>query len=377
MADNNFNEEQLSRLLQKMPDRTPPVDLVKQILVSVRASDKQYRRPEKRSFFSFPLWETLWPRQLAAACCSIALAFWLGLYVGVNKEDTILQPATLQLPGYVYQNAQAGFLVGRGLLAAGKEDEGLAMIQHASQLAPENPEYLFWLGTAHWRMGDTEMEQQSYRKAVQMDPAYLPALVNLGHNLLENKEPEEALHTYNRVIAIAPNHQVALYNRALAISLTGNSGQAISAWKKYLNSHRSGKWAQRAVQHLNEQGDFSYRPYQIGVRRIILNHEVLLGPLTAEKKREVDYLAEIFRRAPVADINLTLFYAGDAEKARTQAVTLKSLLNQSLQNHNKRIQISWFAEAEAVQTSFGTKSLQNGLLLFAQLHLSQVQGESI
>lgn len=377
MADNNTNRDRLARLLREVPDRTPPVGLVEQILETVGESNTQYCRPEKRKLFSFPSWNTLWPRQLVAASCSVVLAFSLGLYVGGKKEDTIVQPSTLQFPGYVYQNAQAGFLVGRGLLAAGKGDEALAMIQHVSQLAPENPEYLFWLGTAHWSLGDTEMEQLSYRKAVQADPDYLPALVNLGHNLLENKESEEALQTYNRVLAIAPDHQVALYNRALAISLTGNSGQAINAWKKYLDSHRSGKWAYRAVQHLNERGDFSYRQYQIGVRRIILNQEVLLGSLTAEKKREVDYLAEIFQRAPVADLNLTLFYEGDAEKARIQALTLKSLLSNSLQNHNKRIKISWFAEAEAVETAFGTKSLQNGLLLFGQLQLSQVQGESI
>ncbi len=377
MADNNSNKEHLSRLLRQLPDRIPPARLVEQIMETVNESNKQYGRPEKPKFFSLPSWNTLWPRQFAAAC-SIVLAFWIGLYVGGKKEDAIVQSSTLELPAYVYQNAQAGFLVGRGILAAGKEnDKALALIQHASQLSPDNPEYLFWLGTAHWRMGDTEMEQQSYRKAVQVDPDYVPALVNLGHNLLENKESIEALQTYNKVLSIVPDHEIALYNRALAISITGESNQTIDAWKQYLRSYRSGKWAHRAVQHLNGQNDFSYRVYQIGVRRIILNQELLLGPLTADKKREVEYLAETFKQAPVSNINLTFFYAGDKEKARKQATSLKSLLSNSLQNHNKRIRISWFAEAEVVQTASGIKSLQNGVLIFGKLQLSQVQGEAI
>jgi len=377
MADNNLHKEQLARLMQQLPDRTPPAGLVGKILETVGESKKQYCLPEKRKWLSFPLWEALWPRQFAAVFCSVALAFWIGLYVGGNKKEIIIQASTFQIPEYVYQNAQAGFLVGRGLLAAGKEAEALAIIQHASQLSPENPEYLFWLGTTHWRMGNTEMEQQSYRRAVQADPDYLPALVSLGHNLLENKESGEALQTYNRVLDIAPDHKVALYNSALAIHITGDSTQAIGAWKRYLSVYRSGKWAQRAVKHLNGLGDFSYRAYQIGVRQIILNQAVLFGAQTVEQRQEVEYLVEIFRQAPVSELNLTSFYAGDQEKARMQAIRLKSLLSDSLQNRNKRIQISWFAESETVQTASGIMSLSNGLLIFGQLQFSQVQGESI
>ncbi len=377
MAENNLQKEQLTSLLQQLPDRTPPAGLVGQIVKTVTESKKQYCRPEKSDWFSFPLWGMLWPRQLAGALCVLVLVFSIGFTLGENKKEHIAQAPAAQFPEYVYQNAQAGFLVGRGLLAAGKEAEALAILQHASQLSPENPEYLFWLGTTHWRMGDTAMEQLSYRKAVKANPVYLPALVNLGHNLLENKESEEALQTYKRVLAIAPGHKVALYNSALATHITGNSDQAISAWKRYLSVYRSGKWAQRAVQHLNGLGDFSYRAYQIGVRQIIVNQDVLLGSQVAVQKLEVQYLAEVFRQAPVSELYLTLFYAGAEEKAKKQAITLKSLLNDSLQNHNKRIQISWFAEPEAVQTASGMKSLVNGLLIFGQLQLSQVQGESI
>lgn len=376
MADNNPNRYPLTRLLRKVPDRTPPNGLVDRIMDTVSES-KQYGCSKRHKIFSFALWNNIRPRQLATASCFIALAFWLGLYVGGKKEDAITQPDILQLPGYVYQNAQAGFLVGRGLLAAGRGEEALEMIQHASRLSPANPEYLFWLGTAHWSMGDREMEQLSYRKAVQIDPDYLPVLVNLGHSLLENREPEEALQAYNRVLTIAPNHQIALYNRALAIHLIGNPGQAIAAWKKYLGSYRSGKWAYRAVQHLNEQGDFSYRTYQVGFRRVILSQDILLGPLTADKKREVDYLAKSFQQAPVSDINLVLFHEGDDANARMQAITLKSLLNNSLQDQNKHIQISWFGEAETVQTASGTHALKNGLLIFSQLRLSPAKEESI
>lgn len=377
MAENNPQEEQLTSLLQQLPDRSPPARLVGQIVESVNKSEVQYSQEKKHKPFSFPWWDMLLPRQLAVALCSVVLAFWLGFAIGGKEQTILLQPASPQLPGYVYQNAEAGLLLGRALLAAGKEVEALATLQNASALSPNNPEHLFWLGTAHWRMGNSEMEQQSYRRAIHAAPDYLPALINLGHNLLENKESEEALQTYNQVLTIAPGHKVALYNSALAIHITGESDQAIQAWKRYLNAYRSGKWAQRAVQHLNALGDFSYRAYQIGVRQIILSQETLLGIETEKQRLEVEQLAEIFRQAPVSELNLTLFYAGNETEARKQIIALKSLLKDSLQDQNKRLQISWFAEAESIQTTSGIKRLPHGLLISGQLQLSQVQGESI
>lgn len=377
MAEHKLQKEQLSKLLQQLPDRTPPTTLVSQIVESVNRSEVQYRQDEKRSFFSFSLRNMLLPRQLAMTFCSLVLAFWLGFSIGEKKQTVPLQPVPLQLAGYVYQNAEAGLLLGRALLAAGKEAEALAILQNASALSPNNPEHLFWLGTAHWYMGNTELEQQSYRRAIHAAPDYLPALVNLGHNLLENNESEEALQTYNRVLTISPGHKVALYNSALAIHLTEESNQAIRAWKRYLHAYRSGKWAQLAVQHLNALGDFSYRAYQIGVRQIILHQEALLGTEANKQRVEVEQLAEIYRQAPVSQLNLSLFYAGNETEARMQAITLKHLLNNSLQDHNKHIQISWFAEAESIQTTSGIKRLPHGLLISGQLQLSQVQGESI
>jgi len=377
MAENNLQEEQLASLLQQLPDRSPPTTLVRQIVESVSKSEVQHCQAKKRNPFSFPLWDMLLPRQLVMALCSIALAFWLGFAIGGKQQNVLLQPAPPQLPGYVYQNADAALLLGRALLAANKEAEALAILQNASALSPNNPENLFWLGTAHWRMGNSEMEQQSYRRAIQAAPDYLPALVNLGHNLLENKESEEALQTYNRVLTISPGHKVALYNSALATHITGDTDQAIQAWKRYLNAYRSGIWAQRAVQHLNALGDFSYRAYQIGVRQIILHQEALLGFETEKQRLEVERLADIFRQAPVSELNLTLFYAGDEREARTRAIALKILLNDSLQDHNKHLQISWFSEAESIQTTSGIKRLSHGILISGQLQLSQVQGESI
>ena len=86
---------------------------------------------------------------------------------------------------------------------------------------------------------------------------------------------QAALAEYNRVLALAPDEGTALYNRALAYQLLDQKNKEADAWKEYLRSHRTGIWAYRAAEHLNELGDFTYRSYQIGFRRVILNQKLL------------------------------------------------------------------------------------------------------
>lgn len=377
MKHRQIDEQQLQNMLHALPDRKVPDGLADRIMAEINAP-RQLPGQLFRRLCSASFTFKVRPLQLAGAFCSLAAAFWLGLLIGghpdggSNDFDTVTGPLPV-----VLKNAEANHMMGRGLLAGGQPEQALQFLRQASLLAPQNPEYALWEGVALGRKSNKENEREVYRRIIKQYPDYLPARMYLGHNLLETGEPEAALAVYEEVLALHPGEETALYNRALAYQLLDNREQEAAAWKEYLQENRYGKWAYRAVEHLNALGDFTYRSYQIGFRKIILNHDLLFNLESGAGQMETDFLATAFIQSVGNKLHLVVFQAGDANLAERTAIRLQSRIARVLDEYpDKAVHVSWFGKPEDVFISSGKLyKLTRGLLIFSQPQINQ-KGEN-
>jgi tetratricopeptide (TPR) repeat protein len=197
----------------------------------------------------------------------------------------------------------------------------------------------------------------------------VPLLINLGHNYLNKQQYEQALKTYQAVLTLSPYESVPLYNIGLINRKLGQVEDEIAAWKNYLQVKRTGKWAFRAVDRLNAYGDFSYRPYRIGVRKIIVSPNILLdGSLSqAEQTNELAPIITMLENNQQLRLDIVVFIENDLEMARQIAIDLKRLIISSSEiNIKNRIKLSWFKEPESITLRDDVSvELAEGLLMFS------------
>ena len=369
---NEFDTEKLIKRLQQLPDLEPPPTIVSGIMGRIRP----VRPPVWRRLWNYLLtpWHiTLRPLPIVCATALMLTVFWLGVETGRYRARPVSVTQQHNIIEQAMQDSEASFLVGRGLMAAGLVAEALPLFEKATVDTPDNPEYAYWQGLCFWANGMPEKERSSYLRGVVASPDNVPLLINLGHNLFEQGELHAAKLQYDKVLAIAPQDDEALYNRGLISHLLQDYENEKNAWKSYLHYYRSGKKSFRAVERLNNLNDFTYRAYQLGNRKIILSPSALLNifPM-GEISRELEILARGMKNDPTLQVDLVVFQENDELAAKTKAILLKKNILAILgKKESKRVRLSWFGEKETLQTPGGTHHLPESLLLFGRHNIFQ------
>jgi tetratricopeptide (TPR) repeat protein len=305
------------------------------------------------------------PLQVAFTVAVTILAFWAGTMTKhSNRTDGI--NALVPIPASFSDNALANYYVGRGLLAGNQLQPALKFLHKAVEQEPGRPEFSHWQGVAYWASGKPELEKESYSRALKDQPDYLPSLLNLGHNYLESGNYTAALENYQRALQIDPNTPDALYNSALVYQKLNDNKREIQAFERYLRSYRTGKWAERAVEHLQQHGDYNFRSYMIGKQRIVLRMSDLLQPNSPAQAQEIEELARSFSQTNGQALNLVIYHQNDIEEAKKIALNLQHQLMRQLGPGRKYpVRVSWFDAAETVPLTNETKGqLASSLLIF-------------
>lgn len=371
------DEHHIRELIRNLPQREAPNGFVESVMQRIQPVQPSLGQ-RIAQFLTGSVMIELRPLRMAGALASLALVFWFGLTVGERQHSALQSaPDQLHLLSEVSRTGEANYFIGRSFVAEGRWEEAALFFQKASALDPENPEYNFMKGIAVGKLGNKEGEQNIYRATIDLHPAYVPARLFLGHSLLEDGQYEDALSEYDQVLAYSPQAETALYNRALAYQFLGDEKLEASAWKDYLFQYREGRWSYRAVEHLNALGDFTYRGYQIGFRQVIVNQDLLLGPDTPSRQREIDILADSFGRASGRELNIIVFQADSAAQAAKKAKGLKSSIISRLgDTEHKSVKISWFGQAETgLKVSGKQISLAESLLVFSNPNVNDRRGE--
>ena len=137
---------------------------------------------------------------------------------------------------------QALFLAGIALLAASLAAatwlrnavyrSDLSLWSDTVAACPGNPRALNNLGTALDALHRTGEAQAAFRKAVALDPSYLPAQYDLGALLLDDAKPDEAIPHLEKALG-APQHQRELRAYlADAYFAVGNTAAAARAYHR-------------------------------------------------------------------------------------------------------------------------------------------------
>lgn len=96
---------------------------------------------------------------------------------------------------------------GEGLALAkaklGDEPTAVELLERIRNIEPA-PLVLFNLAVLHQNQGREELAAQYYREAVEMDPDYPEALLNLGHAMKKAGNPEEAQVLWKRAVRLRP-----------------------------------------------------------------------------------------------------------------------------------------------------------------------------
>ncbi|WP_457572005.1 tetratricopeptide repeat protein [Desulfovulcanus sp.] len=263
------------------------------------------------------------------------------------------------------QNPKANYYVGRFYLAQEKPEKALPYLRRAVQLAPDKADYHFWLGVAYWAVRDFEKERKSYQQALRLNKNYVPARLYLAHNLLDNGQWAAALKEYDKVLKKDPYHPEALYNRGLALKKLNKPEEEIKAWKRYLKYYPRGRWALRAVDHLNGLGDFSYRNFTIGYRRVTLKN-ISFAPGTdkilPEAKPSLKVLGSILSINKKIALKIIGYKKGDPVLAKARAKAVKDYLLENFPDiAPSRLTYDGYGRAERVKIKNKTYFLDKSI----------------
>ena len=354
----NSREQELIDRLNRLPLEKAPADLTDRVMARIAAPTPSlvaavWNLVSRSYSISF---RPVYAFGIAVLVCG---AFFLGK----NSRQTPVQivqnsaPAA-QLQAETIENPESAYLVGRGLLRAdSSEGQALAFLQRASLLEPQNPEFAYWEGVGHWANGDEDAERRSYLRGLEADPDNVPLLINLGHSYLAEKRYQEALGSYQAVLDRVPDNPVARYNSGLIYRALGLVTEEIATWRSFLREHREGTKPFRAVQRLNGYGDFSFRIYQVGGRKIIVNQQLLLDESVPEemKQEELAGITSILEENDQVNLEVVVFIEHDREAARKRAITLKHLIVQTSKTDvADQVRLSWFAAPETIEKGDST-----------------------
>lgn len=361
MKAKRFDREELEKLLACSEEREAPPWLLPRIMAEIE--ERQPSLVERlRRWWLRPQAVSFSPARLALTVTVTLCAFWLGIMVGHMRGTGAGGRPVLA------DNGEANYLIGRGLLAAGQVDQALLFLRQAVQQEPKTPEFAHWQGIAYGVLGEAEQERASYLSSVQDQPDYVPSLLNLGHNYLESGQYQQALAQYDKVLQADPGQASALYNRALAYQMLDDSGRAEQAFLGFLERQRTGKWAIRALAHLHQLGNFTFRSYRVGAGHLVLNVKTLLAPDSAERRQELSYLAEALSQAPKSELHLVAYHQGNRQAAKAAVNNLQEQLTSILgKEHAVPVRGSWFDVAETFTDANGVdRQLTTGLLIFTR-----------
>lgn len=362
---NDSDSEKLIARLQQLPEKEVPPYLVENIMAQIR--------PAKTGFWAALLQFLMTPRPVVfrpitgfALSSLVVVLFSVSMFLERHETAQLQGDRVAGMLTKAMQDSEASFLVGRGLLAAGLPGEALPLLQKASLTVPDNPEYAYWEGICFWANGMPEKERSSYQRGITSSPETVPLLLNLGHNFLEEKNFQEALVQYDRVLSLVPKESTALYNKALIYHLQQQEELAKIAWVNYLEHYRYGRKSFRAVRHLNNLNDFTYRIYQLGGRKIILKQSALLDMRPQNQlNKDVEILTSWLRYDPVLDIHLVFFHEDDISIAKHKAIEMKKRIVTVLgEQVRPRVRLSWFNETEVIETASGKIQPPESLLIF-------------
>ena len=134
------------------------------------------------------------------------------------------------------------------LMAQGSAVRSVARFE--AELSPHPAEISFYLADALYRCGKVEAAVERYYSAVEHDPHYLEAWIQLGCLLAEQGSPNRAIEAFRIALDVHADYPDANLHIANVYEELGDLKAAREHWAKYLEFDSRGPWAEHARQRL-------------------------------------------------------------------------------------------------------------------------------
>lgn len=132
-------------------------------------------------------------------------------------------------------NYDVWFILGSLYVQQDKLDRGIKVLNKAENLAPEQAGVLFRLGEAYFQKGDYETAREKLEAGLEIEGSSSPdALFSLGNTYLKLAEYDEAIEVYEEAFAQEKTFWPALNNVGLVEYEQGNFDEAIAKWESVI-----------------------------------------------------------------------------------------------------------------------------------------------
>ncbi len=149
------------------------------------------------------------------------------------KAITELELATTMDP----KSQQAGMALVRTELGLKQYDKALATVKMLEAKQPENAMVQNMEGGVYLSQGDTVNARASFEKAVQLQPSYFAAVVNLAQLDMQAKQPEQARKRFLAFLEKDKKHIGALSALAELANLEGKHAEATTWLERAVNDN--------------------------------------------------------------------------------------------------------------------------------------------
>jgi len=173
--------------------------------------------------------------RLAEAQTSLAYATFLYDWDWNGAEQKFRHAISLN-PNY----ATAHHFYSIYLMASGRHPEALAEIKRAQELDPFSMIINSVVGWISYEARHYELAIQQCEKAVEMDPSYAPARLDLGVIFLKTGDYQKATAQFERARALAGDEGIVLAYLAQARAYSGDRGEALKILHRLQNPSQSG-----------------------------------------------------------------------------------------------------------------------------------------
>ena len=120
---------------------------------------------------------------------------------------------------------------------------------------PHPAEISFHLADALYHCGKTEAAIERYHSAVEHDPHYLEAWIQLGCLLSEQGDPTRAIDAFRIALDVHADYPDANLHIANTYEELGELDSAREHWSRYLEFDSRGPWADHARNRLRKYDD--------------------------------------------------------------------------------------------------------------------------
>jgi tetratricopeptide (TPR) repeat protein len=140
--------------------------------------------------------------------------------------------------------------LGNAYRAQKQWDDARTVLQHAVEIAPDDPEANYALGMVFAQTNDTANAYEHLQRALKSRPNYPEALNNLGILYLVTQRRDDAVASFEQCIRIAPAFDQAYLNLARVYALEGTRDKARSVLLDLLKRHPDHPQAKQMLQQL-------------------------------------------------------------------------------------------------------------------------------